>query len=263
MGKRVQQIPILDGGNKVVGMHLWDDLTITKRIDSPMVVMAGGKGLRLRPETLNCPKPLLKIDNKPILEHIVERAKRSGITNFIFCINYLGHLIEDYFGDGKNFGINIAYVYESAPLGTAGALSLIGESLFPSKHIFVTNGDVLTDLAYDEMINFHAMHNSDATMAVKNYEMKNPYGEVKVSCLKIIGFEEKPTHVVKVNAGIYVIERALLRYIKKNQTCDMPTFFETISENGAQVNAFPVHESWIDIGSIADLSKVRSTHIKS
>lgn len=258
--KKVQQIPVINKQGKVVGLHLLEAIDEVKIILSPMVIMAGGKGLRLMPETANCPKPLLKIGEKPILEHIINSAHRAGIVNFIISINYLGDLIQSYFGDGKDFGVNIVYVREQEPLGTAGALSLVKDHMFSSEHIFVVNGDVLTNLDYDDFLRYHIELGAEATIAIKNYELQNPYGVVKVTGNRVIGFVEKPVNVVKINAGVYLLNRTLLAHLNIGEACDMPTFYQKIMSQGAHIAAFPMHESWVDIGNVADLSRARASY---
>jgi NDP-sugar pyrophosphorylase family protein len=170
-----------------------------------MVIMAGGKGTRLHPLTDNCPKPMLRITGKPILEHIIERAKIEGFSHFVLAINYLGNMIEEYFGNGHALGVNIDYLREEKPLGTAGALSLLNPR--PDIAFVVTNGDVLTDIRYGEVLDFHLQHHAKATMAVRIHEWQNPFGVVKTQGIEIIGYEEKPLSRSHINAGVYSYRR--------------------------------------------------------
>jgi CTP:phosphocholine cytidylyltransferase-like protein len=164
---KIQQVPIINERNEVVGLHFWSELNTPIIHSNLFVIMAGGKGTRLHPQTINSPKPLLSLAGKPILEHIIDRAKNHGFNNFVIAIHYLGHMIQDYFGDGKKFGVKIRYLNESIPLGTAGALSLLDPK--PNSTFIVTNGDVVTDINYAEILNFHQQNNASATMAVKGY----------------------------------------------------------------------------------------------
>ncbi len=165
VANKIQQIPVVDERREVVGLHLWDQITTPQARSNTMVIMAGGKGTRLRPHTENCPKPLLPVGGKPMLEHIIERAKGEGFKHFVLSIHYLGHMIEEHFGNGASLGVHIDYLREETPLGTAGALSLLNPR--PSLPMVVTNGDVLTDINYSELLDFHLRQNAIATMAVR------------------------------------------------------------------------------------------------
>jgi NDP-sugar pyrophosphorylase family protein len=216
-----------------------------------MVIMAGGKGTRLHPQTENCPKPLLPIAGKPILEHIIDRAKVQGFSHFILAIHYLGHMIEEYFGNGDAFGVKIGYLREESPLGTAGALSLLDP--LPNVPFVVTNGDVLTDIHYGELLDFHVQHNARATMAVRVHEWQNPFGVVETRGVDIIGYEEKPLFHTHINAGVYVLEPSAISFISKSVPCDMPTLFDRIKEKDMRTIAYPIHERWLDVGRPDDL----------
>jgi NDP-sugar pyrophosphorylase family protein len=216
-----------------------------------MVIMAGGKGTRLRPHTENCPKPLLPVAGKPILEHIIERAKSEGFSHFILAIHYLGHMIEAYFSDGAKHGVRIEYLKEETPLGTAGALGLISPP--PEVPFVVTNGDVITDIRYGELLDFHIRHAGAATMAVRTHEWQHPFGVVQMRGIDIVGFEEKPTIKSHINAGVYVINPTALSAMDCDETCDMPTLFERLQERGQRTVAYPIHEPWLDVGRPEDL----------
>jgi dTDP-glucose pyrophosphorylase len=251
---KIQQIPIVNEKNQVIGLHLWDDLNTPVIYSNIMLIMAGGKGTRLHPQTLNCPKPLLPIAGKPILEHIIERAKNQGFTNFVLAINYLGHMIEDYFGDGDKFGVKIQYLRENLPLGTAGALSLLDPK--PDSSFIIINGDVISEINYVELLNYHRQNSASATMAVRRYEWQNPFGVVETQGLEIIGFEEKPITRSHINAGVYAFEPSALSLLGKSEPCDMPTLLKRLQEKSKLVIAFPMHESWLDIGRPEDLNKL-------
>jgi len=248
----IQQIPIVDEQQHVIGLHLWDKIIMPSTHSNIMVIMAGGKGIRLHPQTENCPKPLLPIGGKPILEHIINHAKIEGFKHFILAIYYLGHMIEDYFGDGERFGVKIEYLREESPLGTAGALSLLNP--VPDSPFIVTNGDVITDIRYGELLEFHQMQNAEATMAVRSYEWQNPFGVVHTKGIDIISYEEKPVIRSHINAGVYVIEPSALRHLEYSIPCDMPTLFELIQKKLDRVVAYPIHENWLDVGRPVDLA---------
>ena len=220
-----------------------------------MVIMAGGRGTRLGEHTQNCPKPLLPVGGKPMLEHIIQGAKAEGFNHFVLAIHYLGQMIENYFGDGSNLNINIEYLRENTPLGTAGALGLL--EVRPTEPFLVTNGDVLTDIRYAELLDFHIRHGSTATMAVRLHEWQHPFGVVKTNGVDIVGFDEKPVARSHINAGIYVLAPNVLDSIGANEHCDMPTLFGRIQEKQARTIVYPMHEPWLDVGRPADLEKAR------
>lgn len=249
----VQQIPIVNDSKRLVGLHLWDDLFEIKNHPNLFLIMAGGMGKRLKPHTDQCPKPMLQVDGKPILEHIIKRASDQGFTQFSIAVNYLGDHIKNYFEDGSNFGVKITYINENIPLGTVGAMGLL-ESL-PREPMIVMNGDIYTDLDFSSLLKFHYDNNADATMVVRTHEWQNPYGEVRLDGLQIAGFEEKPIIRSYVNAGIYVVNPDAVNFLNKNEYCDMPDFFETLRSNSKNTIAYRMNDSWIDIGRPIDLER--------
>ncbi len=256
LANKVQQIPIIGKDESITGLHLWDDVSVASPKENIMVIMAGGKGTRLNPHTVNCPKPMLEVEGKPMLKHIVERAQSEGFNNFFFAIHYLGEMIEAYFGTGEKFDISVGYIKEETPLGTAGALSLLEpQSTLP---FVVTNGDVITDVSYRGILDFHNRHKADATMAVRVYEWQHPFGVVETDGIEITGFDEKPVIKNYINAGVYVLEPGCLGLLQKNQVCDMPELFERLKNAGKKVLAYPMHEPWLDVGRPEDLDKLRN-----
>lgn len=255
----LQQLPVVDDRRRVVGLHLWTMPEIAETRPNTMVIMAGGRGTRLHPHTENCPKPMLPIGGKPMLEHILERAKGEGFRRFIFAVHYLAHVIEDHFGDGRPFDVQIEYLREDQPLGTGGALGLIDRR--PSEPFLVTNGDVLSEVRYSEILDFHVRHGATATMAVRPYEWQHPFGVVHTSGVDIIGFEEKPTMRSRINAGIYVLDPAALDAVSADEHCDMPTLFERLQASSHRTIVYPMHEPWLDVGRPADLERARAQHL--
>ena len=247
------QIPVVDEDLKLVGLHLRDEQVTPAARDNVMVIMAGGRGTRLLPKTEKTPKPMLLLAGKPILEHIINRAKAAGITEFILTIHHLGEVIEEHFGNGQSLGVKISYIKEKTPLGTAGALGLIDPK--PDKPILVANGDVLTDIRYGDILEFHSQNDAMATMAVQVYESQNPFGVVQTNGITIAGYEEKPIIKSLVNAGVYVLNPSTLDFLDKSTECDMPALFETLRAEGLNTIAFPLHEKWLDLGSPSDLAK--------
>jgi dTDP-glucose pyrophosphorylase/CBS domain-containing protein len=250
---RIRQVPITDESGKVIGLHIWEDSNEVSGRANKFVIMAGGRGRRMLPATNTLPKPMLEIAGKPMLEHILERAKLDGFSDFVITVHHLGEIIKDYFGDGTNFGVNIEYISEELPLGTAGALSLLQPDL--SEAVIVTNGDVLTNLSYINLLLHHIDNESFATMAVRAFEWENPFGVVSLDGIEIVGFEEKPVSRTLVNSGIYALNPQVISFIQPATYCDMPTLFEEIRKRGHKTIVYPIHEKWMDVGNPEDLSK--------
>ena len=250
---KIQQIPIINDANEVIGLHIWDELNIPISRDNEMIIMAGGKGTRLLPFSQNISKTMLEVGGKPILHRIIDKAKKDGFKNFVIAVNHLSETIENYFHNGEKFDVNITYIKEENSLGTAGALSLIKAK--PEKDFIVTNGDVLVDLKYSEILEFHKKHECCATMAVKPHEIQNPFGVVKMSGIDITNIEEKPVYQSYINAGVYALSPKSLDYLEKNAFCNMTTLFEKIKNSNERISGFPILEYWIDIGVPDDLNK--------
>jgi len=251
----VHQIPVVDEKQRVVGMHLWNEITTLPPRDNLMVIMAGGKGTRLMPHTENCPKPMVLVAGKPMLQHIIERSQQEGFNHFVLAINYLGHMIEEYFGDGSRFGVEIDYLREQTSLGTVGALSLLAQR--PEASFVVTNGDVITDIRYGELLDFHIRHDATATMAVRVHEWQHPFGVVQINGVDIVGFEEKPIARTHINAGVYALSPDALDVLVHGEHCDMPALFERIQAKPLRTVAYPMHEPWLDVGKPDDLKLAR------
>jgi NDP-sugar pyrophosphorylase family protein len=218
-----------------------------------MIIMAGGKGTRLMPHTEYSPKPMVAIGGKPMLEHIIERGKSEGFNHFVLAIYHLGQKIEDYFGNGERLGVQIEYLREQSPLGTAGALSLLSPR--PESPFVVTNGDVITDIHYGELLDFHERYQASATMAVRVHEWQHPFGVVQTEGVEIIGYVEKPISRSHINAGVYALSPAVLDELNVNMPCDMPTLFNRLQANGKRTIAYPMYEPWLDVGKPDDLAQ--------
>ena len=257
---KIQQIPVVDADRQVVGLHLWDEINTPPTRPNLMVIMAGGMGTRLLPHTENCPKPMLHVAGKPMLEHIIERAKLDGFSHFVLAIHYLGQMIEDHFGNGDCLNVQIDYLREQSPLGTAGALGLLNPR--PAVPFVVTNGDVITDIRYGELLDFHIRHGAVATMAVRVHEWQHPFGVVQTQGVDITGFEEKPIARSHINAGVYALDTHALNVLDVNARCDMPTFFERLQAKAMRTVAYPMHEPWLDVGRPDDLALARLNSIK-
>ena len=256
--KKIYQIPIVDSSGRLVGIEEIDELLKPKHKKNRVVLMVGGLGTRLRPLTDKVPKPMLKVGNKPILETIILNFKKYGFTNIILSVSYKSEIIESYFQDGSNFGVNIEYIYEKQRMGTAGALSLMREKL--NEPFFVMNGDLLTNINFEQMMDYHLSNHSIATMGVREYDFQVPYGVVNIDNKNIIGIEEKPIHKFFVSGGVYILDNKILTLVPDNQFYDMPTLFEKIIEKKMKAISFPIHEYWLDIGRIEEYKRANDEY---
>ncbi len=251
------QLPIIDDERKVVGLETLHGLLNKKHRDNPVFLMAGGFGTRLRPLTHNCPKPLLKVGDKPILELIMEGFIGAGFHRFYISTHYMPEMIREHFGDGSRWGVSITYVHEEEPLGTGGALGLLPHDEIDLP-LFMMNGDLLTTLNYQSLLEFHQNHESAATMCVREYSHQVPYGVIQRDGHRISSIVEKPTQHYFINAGIYVLSPELVKSVKPGTRIDMPTLLENVINDGRDVTMFPVHEYWLDIGRMEDFQRAQS-----
>jgi len=257
--KKIHQIPIVDNDGNLVGLNMLDELISKQTKSTPVVLMAGGLGTRLGELTKTIPKPMLHVGNKPILETIIENFAKYGYVNFILSVNYLSHVIEEYFGDGSRLGVSIVYIHEQKRMGTAGALSLIRDQL--TEPFFVMNGDLLTNVNFDHLHNYHLAQNALGTMGVREYDFQVPYGVVNIDNGKISSIVEKPVHKFFVSAGIYMLSPEVLSMIPENDFFDMPSLFETmIAKDDANAVSFPIHEYWLDIGRMNDYEQANNEY---
>ncbi len=251
--KEFRQVPLLDDNGCLVGLKTLMDIITPQKRDNWVVLMAGGLGQRLRPLTEDCPKPLLSVGGKPLLETILEQFVEHGFKRFYISVNYRAEMVEEYFKDGSRHGVEIRYLREKDQLGTAGAVGLMPET--PDSPVFVMNGDLLTRVDFPGMLDFHEEQNARATMAVRSFDIQVPFGVVEVDNHRITGIEEKPTHQFFVNAGIYVLNPDVVASIPKDQYLDMPTLFSQLMNEGETTSAFPIHEYWMDIGRKQDFDQ--------
>lgn len=253
----LRQIPVLDEQDRVVELLLLQELLAPAHLPNAVVIMAGGKGTRLRPHTEHCPKPMLPVDGKPMLEILLKQCIDSGLRQFYLSVNYLKEQIIDYFGDGKAWGVAIDYLVENEPLGTAGSLKLLPDSL--KDPFLVMNGDVLTRLNPSQLLRFHVEHDSAGTLCVREHTTTVPFGVVQTNGVELAGFEEKPTYRQLVNAGVYVIDPQLLPLLPPHQATDMPTLLQSAQLAGHRVAVCPIHEYWIDVGRPETLEEAHAT----
>jgi len=246
--RQIHELPILDKSGTVV--ELVTDRPEVTPFDGTFVIMAGGRGSRLMPLTDATPKPMLLVGTKPILEHILTSAISQGFENFVISVNYLGNQIENYFGDGSAWGVSIYYLREQEPLGTAGALSLLPRDT-PGP-IVVSNGDLVTNLDYRAMIQNHEQSGATISMAIRRFELRNPYGVVATKGEFVKGIVEKPSYVSQVNTGIYVLAPEVLKHLQPNSFLNMTDLVQRALDQNEKVAAFAIHESWMDIGTPQD-----------
>ena len=251
--KQLHQIPILDAEGRVVGVEIVDELLKPAKNANPVAIMAGGLGSRLSPLTDECPKPMLRVGTKPILETILENFIEYGFSQFHFAVNYRADMVKEYFGDGSAWKVNISYIEEDRQLGTAGALSLLTPA--PQLPLIVMNGDLLTKINFQHLLDFHAGHPAAATMCVREYEQQIPYGMVSIDGHRVMGIKEKPAQKFFVNAGIYVLAPPVLDLIPAGQPFDMPDLFNRLISEKLEITAFPIREYWLDIGQVADYDR--------
>ncbi|MGF1881047.1 nucleotidyltransferase family protein [Vibrio splendidus] len=251
-------IPLVDHG-KLVGLEtLHGALVDRPSYQNPVFLMAGGFGTRLRPLTDTCPKPMLKIGDKPILETVIRSFIKAGFVNFYISTHYMPEKIEQHFGDGSDFGVSITYVYEESPLGTGGALGLLPKDLPKDLPLIMMNGDVLTKVDFQRLLEFHTENQADATMCVREYDYQIPYGVVNGEGHKITSMVEKPIQRFFVNAGIYVVSPRVIQSVPVNHYIDMPTLLEQHMHEREQVLMFPIHEYWLDIGRMDDFNRAQA-----
>ena len=242
----LHQIPMLDSRGRVIHLFLLEKLLQRKTLPNWIVIMAGGEGKRLRPLTDNCPKPMLLVQGKPMLETLLGKCKEAGFRKFYFAVNYLKQQIIDHFGDGSRWEVDIDYLEETQPLGTAGALSLLPE--IPEDPLLVLNGDVLTRVPLPSLLRFHREHQAVATICIREHETLIPFGVVETNGTRVVALEEKPTLIHYVNAGIYVLSPQIWEHLQRDEACDMPELLESIQQSNEPVHAFPIHEYWLDVG---------------
>lgn len=251
----IHQVPVVDHSGHVVDVVFADDRFLYKNTKPNLaVLMAGGLGTRLRPLTEDCPKPLLKVGGRPLLERILENFMHDGFHRFVISLGYKGEMIRDYFGNGVGLGCEITYIDEAEPRGTGGALSLIEER--PSRPFFVMNGDLLTTLNFVHLLDYHKEHGGVVTMCAKEYTYEVPYGVVESdTAQRVTGLVEKPQHRFLVNAGIYVLDPSCLDFVPGAGRYDMTTLVTQAVDAGRSVYTFPIMENWLDVGRKSDFER--------
>jgi dTDP-glucose pyrophosphorylase len=253
--RAISQIPVLDARGRMIALHLLHDLIGAAERPNRAVIMAGGRGTRLRPYTENVPKPMLTVAGRPILERLVLHLVGYGIRDIFLSINYLGHVIEAHFGDGSNFGCRIHYLREKKPLGTGGALSLLPRG--GEHEVLVMNGDLVTQAEIDKLFEFHAQGGFALTACMRPYVFEIPFGVAEVRGDRLVGLREKPSEQLLVNAGIYVLSPKTLRMIPRNREYPITRLIEACLEKRMKVGAHVLEGDWMDVGRHDELRKAR------
>jgi dTDP-glucose pyrophosphorylase len=259
--KNLRHIPVVDDNGMLVRIEFLADFIEERTYSNLVVLMAGGLGMRLRPLTEDCPKPLLKIGDKPILEIILENFIDHGFYRFCLTVNYKSDMIKAYFGDGTKWGVEISYIDESTRMGTAGSLSLLDESI-GDEPVLVMNGDLLTKVNFHQLLDYHKETKAHATMCVRDYDYQVPYGVIKTIDHRLIAIEEKPIQRFYVNAGIYVLSPEAINMVPKQSFFDMPTLFEDIIQQKQEASVFPIREYWLDIGRMDDFNRANGEYME-
>lgn len=254
--REIKQIPLTDPQGRVVDIALMQDLVSEpSHLPNSVVIMAGGAGTRLRPITESIPKPLLQIGNRPLLEIMIQRLADQGFRNFLISVHHLSDLIEQHFEDGSRFGVQIQYLREKEPLGTAGSLQLVRHATYFHPPVVVVNGDLLTKVNFRDFLDFHFQCGNECTMGISQYDLQLPFGVVHRVNLMIERIEEKPVYQFSVFAGVAVLERNILELIPEGRYMDMTELANEAIENGHRVGSFPIREYWLDIGRMEDFGR--------
>lgn len=251
--KRISQLPIIDSSNKLTNFFSNKDFFKSEYLENNFVIMAGGYGSRLLPFTKKTPKPLLKIDNKPIIIHLIEKAKNLGFKNFIISTGYLKNKIIGHLKNGKSLDVNIKYIKETKPLGTAGSLAYLNNQ---KKPFIVCNGDIMSGIDFNNLLEYHNDNKAFITVACKNYHIQNPFGVILLNKKKINKISEKPSYDSLINIGAYVINPKAVNSIKKEKFLTMVEFINDIIKNKKKVIPYITDDLWYDIGTPEDLKKL-------
>ena len=246
-------IPIVDIEGKVVNVINFREIKSYLPVDA--VIMAGGRGQRLFPMTEHTPKPMLKVGNKPILEHNVDRLVLFGIDDFWISINYLGEQIESYFGDGSTKNVHISYVRENKPLGTIGSVSKIED--FKHEYVLITNSDLLTNLDYEHFFLDFLEHNADMAVVTIPYQVTIPYAVLETKEGRILNFKEKPTYTYYSNGGVYLVKRAVFENLPNDEFFNATDLMDLLIKQGKKIHSYPLMGYWLDIGNPTDFERAQ------
>jgi dTDP-glucose pyrophosphorylase len=251
--RSLRHLPVVDAAGRLVDVMLLEDLLRPLPIPNAAVVMAGGDGRRMRALSDEVPKPLLRVGGKPLLEILIERLRSAGISQFFVTVRYKSEMIEAHFGDGSRLGVRIRYVRENAPLGTAGALAQLPEA--PTAPFFLVNGDILTRCDFLGMLDFHRRCRAELTVGAVPHTVEVPYGVLRVEGDQLAAIEEKPRLDFLVNAGVYVVDPAVIPLIPRERAFDATELIPLLKRAGRTVVAFPIREYWLDVGRDGDFHR--------
>ena len=246
-------IPIIDNNNRVVNVINFREIRSYLPVDA--VLMAGGKGQRLLPLTKDCPKPLLNVGDKAIIEHNIDRLSMFGIDDLWICVNYLGKMVEKHLGKGTEKNLKISYVWEDQPLGTIGSVSQINN--FQHDYILITNSDILTNLDYEHFFLEFLKEDADLGVVTIPYNVNIPYAVLETNNGNVVSFKEKPTYTFYSNGGVYLIKRSVLEYLPKKTYFNATDLMEKLITNGNKVFSYPHMGYWLDIGNPQDYEKAQ------
>jgi dTDP-glucose pyrophosphorylase len=255
---RIFQIPVVDENGKLIGIEEITEYLKVQPYDNPVIIMAGGTGSRLQQLTKDIPKPLLMLGDKSLLDTIIQNFSMYGFNHFILSVNYKSEMIKDHFKNGDQLGVQIDYIQEKEKMGTAGSLSLLKTK--PLKPFFVMNGDILTNINLEQLLNYHLLNKADATIAVREINYEIPYGVIHHEDKKIVQIKEKPAQNLFINAGIYLLNPSCLDHLPSDKYIDMPDFLNSLIQSGMNIISFPLREYWLDIGKMDDFNKARTDY---
>ncbi len=250
----INHLPVVDADGRIVNFVLRKDLVTEEQLELSAVIMAGGFGKRLLPLTEQTPKPMLPVGDRPLLEFSIEQLRKAGIRRVNVTTHYLPDKIIDHFGDGSGFGVDLNYTTEDHPLGTAGGLKLMPAL---DGTMLVINGDILTGVSFQKILAYHREHKADITVGVRRYEVQVPYGVIECVGERVVRLTEKPQLNFLINAGLYLLEPSVYRYIPDGRRFDMTDLIERLIQEGRPVVSFPIVEYWLDVGRHADYEKAQ------
>jgi dTDP-glucose pyrophosphorylase len=255
LARKVQQIPIVDTSGRLAGLHTMRQIIGAVPRANCAVIMAGGKGTRLRPYTENVPKPMVRVAGRPMIERLVLHLVGHGIRRIYISVNYLSDMVERHFGDGSSFGCSISYLHEDRPLGSGGALALLPKDI--TEPLLVMNGDLVTQIDVGRFIEFHSCGGFVATMGLHGHAIPLPFGVADVQGTRLTGIREKPTEQFLINAGLYVLSPVALTYVRADEEGEFPItdLFRACMDAGLPVGAYFIEEDWMDVGRPDDLKR--------
>ena len=254
----IEQVPLVEDG-VLVDLSFIRDLVLPETSEDPVVVMAGGQGVRLRPLTEETPKPMLPVGDRPLLETVLDQISQAGFRRVFMAVNYRAEVIQQHFGNGNAHGLEITYIHEPRQLGTGGALRLIDEHI--DRPFLVVNADLLTNVSLSSLMRFHNEDGNTVTVGVRKYCLELPYGVVELGGTRVERLSEKPTFDFYVNAGVYAVDPAAVALLPPDQDrFEMTDLVDATIASGKRVGGFPVREFWLDIGQLADYERANEDH---